>query len=240
MSKQNKLSSGDRVKIFIAVGAILALIQYQFNFKWVREINTNFFESYTKYLVLVFIVIAIISMANALLRKNHSRKKQLSKNIYVVDRMSGKDFEIFLKAHFENLGYKVELTGDSHDYGADLIARKVGESIAIQAKRHKSRVGISAVQQVISSMQYYKCEKGIVVSNSYYTKPAKNQAEASNVELWDRSDLSVLIDKQSSTKSMPEKTSCPECGAAMQIRMGKFGEFIGCSNFPKCTYSTTK
>ena len=29
---------------------------------------------------------------------------------------------------------------------------------------------------------------------------------------------------------------CPECGSDLCYRMGKHGEFIGCSNFPKCTY----
>ncbi|NPA10615.1 MAG: type I DNA topoisomerase [Epsilonproteobacteria bacterium] len=30
---------------------------------------------------------------------------------------------------------------------------------------------------------------------------------------------------------------CPECGAPLVIRKGRFGEFIGCSNYPKCTYT---
>ena len=29
---------------------------------------------------------------------------------------------------------------------------------------------------------------------------------------------------------------CPECGSDLCYRMGKHGQFIGCSNFPKCTY----
>lgn len=30
--------------------------------------------------------------------------------------------------------------------------------------------------------------------------------------------------------------SCPKCGAPLVIRKGKYGEFIGCSNYPKCNY----
>ena len=29
---------------------------------------------------------------------------------------------------------------------------------------------------------------------------------------------------------------CPECGAALHIRNGKQGTFLGCSNYPKCSY----
>ena len=29
---------------------------------------------------------------------------------------------------------------------------------------------------------------------------------------------------------------CPECGSPLVIRKGKFGEFVACSNYPKCKY----
>jgi len=31
--------------------------------------------------------------------------------------------------------------------------------------------------------------------------------------------------------------NCPECGAPLIIRRGRFGKFIGCSTFPKCRYT---
>lgn len=30
--------------------------------------------------------------------------------------------------------------------------------------------------------------------------------------------------------------SCPECQFPLQVRAGKFGPFLGCSNYPKCSY----
>ncbi len=30
---------------------------------------------------------------------------------------------------------------------------------------------------------------------------------------------------------------CPECGAPLQIRYGRFGKFIGCTRFPECRYT---
>jgi DNA topoisomerase-1 len=42
-----------------------------------------------------------------------------------------------------------------------------------------------------------------------------------------------------SKKDLIEKTEkiCPKCGAPMVIRLGKFGKFYACSNFPKCKYT---
>lgn len=33
-----------------------------------------------------------------------------------------------------------------------------------------------------------------------------------------------------------QQETCPECGAALHIRNGKQGPFLGCSNYPECTY----
>ncbi len=35
----------------------------------------------------------------------------------------------------------------------------------------------------------------------------------------------------------PTGEKCPECGEELVIRKGRYGEFIACSNFPKCRYS---
>jgi DNA topoisomerase-1 len=48
--------------------------------------------------------------------------------------------------------------------------------------------------------------------------------------------LQVAFD--SMEKEPPKETGelCPECGGALVIRKGKFGEFTACSNYPKCKY----
>lgn len=37
-----------------------------------------------------------------------------------------------------------------------------------------------------------------------------------------------------------EQGVCPKCGRALVKRKGKYGEFIGCSNYPKCRYKLSK
>lgn len=38
------------------------------------------------------------------------------------------------------------------------------------------------------------------------------------------------------TTHHPKHEVCPECGAPLQIRNGKQGAFLGCSNYPECSY----
>ena len=34
----------------------------------------------------------------------------------------------------------------------------------------------------------------------------------------------------------PTGEACPDCGNELMIRSGRYGKFIGCSNYPECTY----
>ncbi|GAV22667.1 restriction endonuclease [Carboxydothermus pertinax] len=109
-----------------------------------------------------------------------------------VDKMTGEQFEHWLELLFKEYGYKVERTRKTADYGADLIIEKENIKIAVQAKRHKNKVGIKAVQEAISAVKFYGCHKAAVCTNNYFTENAINLAKANNVELIDRDKLVKL------------------------------------------------
>jgi DNA topoisomerase-1 len=43
-------------------------------------------------------------------------------------------------------------------------------------------------------------------------------------------------DEALQTAELVEGRECPECHSALKIRHGKFGKFIGCTNYPKCKH----
>ena len=54
--------------------------------------------------------------------------------IHRIDRMDGREFELFLEEVFTALGYTVTVTPASRDFGADLLLEaEDGWSIAVQA-----------------------------------------------------------------------------------------------------------
>ncbi len=113
-----------------------------------------------------------------------------------IDRMDGTEFEHFLVKLFSALGYQASHTGQSGDFGADLIIEGKDGRVAVQAKNYDtSNVGNSAVQQAIAAANYYHCGSAMVVTNSHYTKAAKEQASGSRmpVTLVDREALSELL-----------------------------------------------
>lgn len=110
-----------------------------------------------------------------------------------VDVMNGYQFESFLKTSFEKMGYTVEQTKLSGDQGADLIISKLGETTVVQAKRSNNKIGNNAIQEIVASINYYKAQKGMVVTNNEFTPAAIKLAESNKITLVDRSELSRLI-----------------------------------------------
>lgn len=122
------------------------------------------------------------------------RKKIIKSGINDIDKMSGKDFEFYLKNLFERLGYKATHVGHSAagyrgDFGGDLIIEKDNIKTVIQAKYYHGYVGIDAVRQAMGALKIYQCQKAMVVTNYFYTNEAITMAKAGDVELWDRKKL---------------------------------------------------
>lgn len=107
--------------------------------------------------------------------------------------LSGTEFEDYLLKLFEHHGYQVETTPCTGDYGADLILQKNNQRIAVQAKCYSGSVGVSAVQEALSGMAYYRCHHAWVVTTGTYTTNAIELAKQSNVRLLDGSELGILI-----------------------------------------------
>jgi restriction system protein len=129
--------------------------------------------------VLLFALIALAGIY--LLRKRHRCRPLF------VDEMEGHDFEFYCADMLKESGFEeVEVTRGSHDFGADILAKKDGVTYAVQCKCYTMPVGVSAVQEVYAGKDYYDCMVGVVLTNQYFTKPAQELAEKLNILLWDR------------------------------------------------------
>lgn len=116
--------------------------------------------------------------------------EMLSKSdINEIDRMDGYQFESYLGALFEKLGYQAEVTKASNDFGADLILYGPNRKIVVQAKRYTGTVGVSSVQEIAGAKNYYNAQEAWVVTNSSFSKPACKLADANDVLLLDRMEL---------------------------------------------------
>ncbi|MGO4952370.1 restriction endonuclease [Paenibacillus sp. DRB1-1] len=115
-----------------------------------------------------------------------------------IDRMEdGSEFEFYLQRLLSALGYKdIYKTTSSRDFGADLVfTDREGVRVVIQAKRYgvQHPVGLSAVQEIYTSMRYYAADKSLVITSGRYTESCKTLAAVNGVKLLDRNDLIDMI-----------------------------------------------
>lgn len=169
---------------------ILCFIVVTAGFLYLNKFKEHFlYKDLVDSLVILTMGLSVANFLFCFTKKQAKRWKYLNSGFSKIDKMSGVEFEEYLKYNFEKLGYKVSTTRVSNDYGCDLVLKKHNTRICVQAKRYSSSVGNKAVQEVVAAMAVYKCSKGIVVTNSYFTSNAKVLAKANKIDLWDRQTL---------------------------------------------------
>ncbi|MGE7639620.1 restriction endonuclease [Peribacillus frigoritolerans] len=142
------------------------------------------------YIILIGLVAWIIKEDfRAKKRRKEWERKIRNSGIYEVDRMKGSEFEVFLKFLLESHGYQARVTKGSGDFGADLVLNMPGKTIVVQAKRYSKKVGVRAVQEIVSAKSYYKADECWVITNNYFTAPAMKLGNINDVLLIDRDEL---------------------------------------------------
>lgn len=195
-SKKRKSEPGCIATIFgyLIFVCIIALI--------IDLIRTHISERAKHNLMVVAIVIGVIifiSMVCTIYRKLH-RKYTLKQ----LDKMDGHQFEYACADILKANGYKhVKVTRGSGDFGVDVIAEKDKVRYAIQCKRYNHKLDNTPIQEVVGGLAYYQCDKGAVMTNQYFTEPAKHLAQVNDIELLDRDTLSHMVNR--TEKSFDDK-----------------------------------
>jgi len=115
-------------------------------------------------------------------------------DLAILDRTTGREFEIFLMNIFEKLGYSTTVTNRSKDYGCDMMLQRGDYRIAVQAKRSESELNFISVQRVLGSSKKYNAQMSIVITNNKFIPSAKQLAKIKDVVLIDRKKLLDLIE----------------------------------------------
>lgn len=108
-----------------------------------------------------------------------------------INSMTGVEYEKYIARCMAACGYRgIQFTPATNDFGVDIVATdQNGRLCAVQCKRYSSNLGIKPIQEVNAGATHYGCTRKIVVTNSYFTKNAKQLAKELGVELWDRNSI---------------------------------------------------
>ena len=116
-----------------------------------------------------------------------------------IDKITGFEFEELVGRLLRNMGFIVEQTSLSADGGVDIIAYSKEPifkgKYLIQCKRWSGVVGEPVIRDLYGVVLSQNANKGIVITNSYFSEKAIEFAENKNIELIDGNILSDLIKK---------------------------------------------
>jgi restriction system protein len=96
----------------------------------------------------------------------------------------------------------IQKRGGSGEQGVDVCYydHNTNENVIVQCKHYSSKISNSAVQEIVAAMPLYNATRGIVITNQYFTDPAKELALYNNVILIDRDELAKMIETVSKIK----------------------------------------
>jgi len=129
-----------------------------------------------------------------------------------------------------------------------LVLKKDGGLVLVQCKHWKSnKVGVNIVRELLGVITAKHATSGILITSGIFTQEAKNFASDKPIDLVDGTQLLQLIGNVQKDRLIFERPTsgklCPKCGDEMVLRTAQRGpnpgqKFWGCSNFPRCRYTT--
>ena len=122
------------------------------------------------------------------------------------------NFEKFLKKASESVKNKELLL----KYESDVACQKCGKNMILNFGRYGLYLSCEECKE---TQKIPMNSFGITIKDKLYIKDYLNETVTNNTE----------------DNKIGEK--CPVCGGDLVLKHGKFGEFIACSNYPKCTYT---
>ncbi|OYT26781.1 MAG: hypothetical protein B6U95_07045 [Thermofilum sp. ex4484_82] len=108
-----------------------------------------------------------------------------------------REFELFVAELFRRMGYEVQLTSYSRDYGADLLAEKDDRKLIVEIKKYPPDhlVSYEEVRSTLGAIPHFQAQKAVFITTSSFTKEAEKFAYDKPIELWDFNVLKQLVKK---------------------------------------------
>lgn len=142
--------------------------------------------------------------------------------------------------------YWIRKAGKKRYYYTNPIRQNYGHCKALSELLHIEESKIINIVCISSNAKLNIKHDGEVVN--YYTTVNKIKAYKDEIINNPKEITEIILnnnrkDKKSkkehikSINKIVDKSVCPKCGGKLINRSGKYGAFIGCSNYPKCNYT---
>lgn len=171
--------------------------------------------------------VAALTLWLAWIRSARRRRTALARSVEATDRLSGPQFEKWVADLMRRTGFtRVHISGGAGDLGADILAlARSGRRVVVQCKRYQvgRSVGSAEVQKLAGTARaIHDADIAAIVTNSSFTRPAREVAARLGVGLVDRDVLARWatdgLPPLALTRPAPKTTGAPEDGLPRRPR----------------------
>jgi len=109
--------------------------------------------------------------------------------------MNPRQFEELVCDHFRKMGYRVELTPYTNDYGVDAFAYKEKQKVAVQAKMYGNstrKVNRQMIMELHGAKGYFDCTKALLATDGVLMPDAITVAEKLGIEILHFSQMPII------------------------------------------------
>lgn len=124
--------------------------------------------------------LAVVAMLAGLAAGRRARVRAVRRSVEGLRRLHPGDFEAEVASWLQREGWRVERRGGTGDGGIDLVARKRGETLAVQCKRYAERTTVTAsqVRELYGAAVAEGATAALLVTTGHVSEPARAWAEA--------------------------------------------------------------
>lgn len=149
-----------------------------------------------------------------------------------------------LEEKVRNLLKKMALSGDGINTYHQGVVVPANPSTILNDRRTKKEIR-NQIIRADGLIAYMKnANKGFGILDSMTDKEMTEKAEKilsynqeNPVDYTEKYEKELEEKKKFEENAKEDPTVCPRCGGKLVVRQGKYGTFMGCSNYPKCRYT---
>jgi restriction system protein len=104
----------------------------------------------------------------------------------------GLEFEHWVAEGLRRFGWDATVTSGSGDQGIDVICTRDGFRLGLQCKLYSGTIGNKAVQEANAGKVFYKLDQAGVITNSTFTRSAKELAQSAGIHLFSHHDIPTM------------------------------------------------
>src|SRR5680860_97539 len=188
MNKSGAYTLNSRCNQIAIIILVISLILYTWHFPILTILSI--FTIIIVIAVFGYILYWPIAIIYALLRAVIKKFRVIKVNsLSDIDNLNWSEFENYVADCLRLQGYSNVNVTEKYDLGVDIVAITDDYRLGVQVKHYESFVGIEAVREAVAGLKIYGCNQAMVVTNSYFTKPAIKLAKCNNCILINRNSL---------------------------------------------------